>query len=172
LATTPAELLRGNLNQRLNIWSEGWHAFAQAPIFGTGAGSFAQAAHLAQISTAHNTVLAIAASGGLVALFLATVIFFMAAHSISKTRGALRLALATALSVWAVASLAATVLESRKTWLLLGVIAVAGRFAAEEPERLDACFPPEPDSRRDSGYDSGSESRPAVAAGVLVPLPE
>ena len=147
LATIPAELEGGNLNQRLNIWSMGWRAFEQSPVVGTGAGSFAQAAHLTLIATAHNTVLSIAAGGGLVALALVVSIVVLAAGTVLKTRGMLRLALGTALAVWAVTSLVATVEESRTTWLLLGAIAVAGRLAAQEPEGLDACFLAEPHPR-------------------------
>src|SRR5271157_4383478 len=65
LATIPAQLQGGDLNQRLNIWRVGWHAFVQAPWFGAGAGSFVRAAALSPIDTAHNTVLSILVSGGL-----------------------------------------------------------------------------------------------------------
>ena len=146
LVTIPAEIEGGNLNQRLNIWSAGWSAFAQAPIFGTGAGSFVQAAHLARIATAHNTMLTVAVGGGLCALLLAAAIVALAARAVLLTRGALRLALGTALAVWAITSMVATVEESRTTWLLLGAIALADRLAIEAPERLDACFPPWPGS--------------------------
>ena len=33
-----------------------------------------------------------------------------------------------------------TVEESRTTWLLLGLVALAGRLAVEQPEELAACF--------------------------------
>jgi hypothetical protein len=39
-----------------------------------------------------------------------------------------------------ITSLVATVEESRTTWLLLGLIAVAGRLAIEDPLGMDACF--------------------------------
>ena len=68
LATIPEQIQTGDLNQRLNIWSAGWRAFAHAPIFGTGAGSFVAAAHLSPIDTAHNTALSIAVGGGLCAV--------------------------------------------------------------------------------------------------------
>jgi hypothetical protein len=64
----------------------------------------------------------------------------MAAISIFKTQGSLRLALATTLLVWLIASFTATVEESRTTWLLLALIALAGRLAAEGPEELAGCF--------------------------------
>jgi hypothetical protein len=42
--------------------------------------------------------------------------------------------------VWAVISLVSTMEESRTTWLLMGIVALAGRLAEECPERLAACF--------------------------------
>jgi len=140
LATIPEQLRSGDLNQRLNIWSAGWRAFAHAPILGSGAGSFVTAAHLASIDTAHNTALSILVAGGLCALFLATLFVALAVRYVLQTRDPLRLALITSLIVWALASLVATVEENRTTWLLLAMIAVAGRLAAEDPAGLEACF--------------------------------
>jgi O-antigen ligase len=140
LATIPEQIRSGDLNQRLNIWSAGWGAFVHAPVFGTGAGTFISAAHLAPIDTAHNTMLSIAVGGGLCALFLASALVVLAARSAFRTRGALRIALVTALLVWAVTSLTATVEENRTTWLLFGMIVVAGRIAGEDPDALNACL--------------------------------
>ncbi len=149
LATIPEQLQGGNLNQRWNIWAAGWHAFTHAPIFGTGAGSFVAAAGMNPLDTAHNSALSILVGGGLCAFFLAVAIVVLAARSILATHGSLRLALATALTVWIVTSLVATVEESRTTWLLLGMIALAGRLAVENPERLAVCFP---DPTHDAGF--------------------
>jgi O-antigen ligase len=140
LATISEQLQHGDLNQRLNIWQAGWHAFVRAPFFGTGAGSFVSAAGLAPIDTAHNTALSIAVSGGLVALFIATAIVASAIWSITQTGGPLKGALTTVLLVWMVTSVIATVEESRSTWLLLGMIALAGRLAVEQPHQLAECF--------------------------------
>jgi O-antigen ligase len=140
LASISEQLQGGDLNLRWNIWQAGWHAFVRAPIFGTGAGTFVSAAGLAPIDTAHNTALSIAVSGGLCALFLAAAIVSTAIWSITKTHGPLRWALATALLVWLITSLVGTVEESRTTWLLLALIALAGRLAVEEREGLDDCF--------------------------------
>ncbi len=141
LATIPQQLEGGDLNQRLNIWSAGWRAFVQAPLLGTGAGTFVSAAGLAPIDTAHNTALAIVVGGGLCALFLAVAIVVLAVRSAFQTHGAMRLTLVTALLVWAVTSLVATVEESRTTWLLFALIALAGRLSTEDPEAVAACFP-------------------------------
>ena len=140
LATIPGQLQGGSLNDRTNIWALGWHAFAKAPLIGTGAGTFVSAAGVAPINTAHNTPLSILVSGGLCALCLAAVILALAILSILRTSGPLRLALATSLIVWMVTTLDATVEENRTTWLLLALIALAGRLAVEEPESLAACF--------------------------------
>ncbi|MGD0831627.1 MAG: O-antigen ligase family protein, partial [Terracidiphilus sp.] len=141
LATIGEQLQGGDLNQRLNIWQAGWVAFVRAPFFGSGAGTFVNAAGTAPIDSAHNTVLSIAVTGGLCALFLAAGIVAAAIWAIWKTHGPLRCALATALLVWLVASLVATVEENRTTWLLLALIALAGRLAVEEPEGVEECFP-------------------------------
>jgi O-antigen ligase len=136
LATIPAQLEGGDLNQRLNIWDAGWHAFVQSPIVGTGAGSFVSAAGMNPRDTAHNAALSILVGGGLCAFFLAMGIVALAVQSAFKMRGPLRAALATALLVWGVASLVDTVEENRTSWLLLGLIALAGRLAFEDPELL------------------------------------
>jgi O-antigen ligase len=141
LATISEQLQGGDLNQRLNIWQAGWHAFQRAPFLGTGAGSFVSAAGLDPVDTAHNTALSIAVSGGVCALFLAAGIVAAAIWSIMQTRGPLRWAMGTALVVWLITSLVATVEENRTTWLLLALIALAGRLAVEEAEGTDECFP-------------------------------
>jgi len=141
LATIPSQLEGGDLNQRLNIWDAGWHAFMRSPLVGSGAGSFTGAAATNFRDTAHNSELSILVGGGLVALFVAAGIVALAARAAFKTRGPLRLALATVLAVWAIAAQVDTVEENRATWLLLGLIAVAGRLATEEPEGMEKCFP-------------------------------
>src|ERR1700691_5925651 len=140
LATIPEQLRTGDLNQRFNIWSAGWSAFARAPLLGTGAGTFVVAAHLSPIDTAHNTALSIAVSGGLCALFLAVLLLVLAVGFALRTTGPLRLALVTSLIVWALTSLVATVEEDRTTWLLLAIVTVAGHLATDDPSGLDDCF--------------------------------
>ena len=144
LATIPEQLRSGDLNQRFNIWSVGWQAFLRAPFAGSGAGTFVRAAGTAPIDTAHNTALSIVVGGGLCALFLAAAIVTLAAYLACKTRGALRLALAVSLLVWLVTSLVATVEESRTTWLLMALIALAARLAEDQPAALAACFSEQP----------------------------
>jgi O-antigen ligase len=144
LATIPEQIQSGDLNQRLNIWSAGWRAFTHAPLLGTGAGSFVAAAHLSPIDTAHNTALSIAVSGGLCALILAAILLALAMRYALRTHEPLRLALVTSLFVWALTSLVATVEENRTTWLLLAMIAVAGRLATDDPSGLSDCFSTRP----------------------------
>ncbi|HTW81407.1 MAG TPA: O-antigen ligase family protein [Terracidiphilus sp.] len=138
LATIPAQLRSGDLNQRINIWSAGWRAFVQAPVFGTGAGTFTDAAHLSPIDTAHNTALSLAVSGGLCALFLATAIFALAVQKVFASREPLRLAFGIALLVWCVTAIVASVEESRTTWFLMAALAVGARLSNESPEQVDA----------------------------------
>ncbi|MGO9339098.1 MAG: O-antigen ligase family protein [Terracidiphilus sp.] len=141
LETIPSQLASGDLNQRLNIWDAGWHAFVRSPLVGSGAGSFTGAAGTNFRDTAHNSELSLLVGGGLVALFLALEIVALAARAAMRTRGPLKLALGTVLVVWALAAQVDTVEENRATWLLLGLIAVAGRLAVEEPAGMEECFP-------------------------------
>jgi hypothetical protein len=140
LATIPSQLQGGDLNQRMNIWVAGWDAFVRAPWVGTGAGSFVSAAGTNPIDTAHNTPLSILVGGGLVAFLLATGAVALAVQMSLATRGPLSIALVTALLVWGIASLVDTVEENRTSWLLLGLVALAERLAAENPEWLERCF--------------------------------
>ena len=126
----------GDLNQRVNIWSEGWRAFERAPMFGHGAGTFVAAAGLAAEDTAHNTVLAILVESGLCGLVLATAIVVVAVRAIGRTSGELRLGLWVLMAVWAVSSLVGTVGENRMTWLLLGIVAVSQRLAEGDPDLM------------------------------------
>ena len=141
LGTITEQLHRGDLNQRLNIWGAGWRAFVQAPLFGHGAGSFVSAAGLAPTDTAHNTAVSILVEGGLCALFIAVAIVVVSVRSAFSTKGSMRLALIALLAVWILSSMVGTVMESRHTWLLLALIALAGRFAVEVPELLERAFP-------------------------------
>jgi O-antigen ligase len=140
LATIPAQLRYGDLNQRVNIWSAGWRAFVHAPIFGTGAGTFTDAAHLSPIDTAHNTALSLAVSGGLCALFLAMAILALAVRNVAAMRPRLRLSFVVALLVWSVTASVASVEENRTTWFFLAAIALAARLGNESPLLLEACF--------------------------------
>ena len=127
LGSIPGQLMGGDLNQRWNIWAAGWNAFARAPIEGWGAGSFVLAAGLAPIDTAHNTALAIGTEGGLIALAIAVSIVIASLFAVRDAERQVCLALGTATAAWIFLSLVSTVQESRTTWLLLGLNAVAGR---------------------------------------------
>jgi O-antigen ligase len=155
LATISEQLEGGSLNDRVNIWAQGWQAFVRAPLAGTGAGTFVGAAGLAPIDTAHNTALSIAVGGGLIALFLFVGVVALVVRAAAGLRGSPRLAMATALLVWGMTSLTATVEENRTTWLLFALVAAAGGLARSDPDGLAACF-----HRR--GREEAPEMRPAV----------
>lgn len=160
LATIPGQIQGGDLNQRWNIWGAGWDAFVRSPVVGSGAGSFVSAARMNPLDTAHNSALSVAVGGGLIALSLAMWIVVLAVRVALATRGPLKVALVTVLVVWVVASLVDTTEENRATWLLLGMIALAGRLAAEAPGRLAECFP-DSNSAEEATLASGLQCRPA-----------
>ena len=135
-ATIADQLQSGDLNQRWNIWEAGWHAFVGAPFLGHGVGSFVSAAGLAPIDTAHNTALSILVEAGICGFNLAFAIVALSIHSVLQTRGTLRMSLLTLVSVWIISSLVGTVIESRTTWLMFGVIAVAARLTVHPMTRF------------------------------------
>jgi hypothetical protein len=98
------------------------------------------AAGLASIGTAHNTALSLLVGGGLCAFFLAVAIVVLSVRAALLTSGPLKLALLTALLVWGITSLVATVEENRTTWLLLALIALAGRLARMNRSALQTVF--------------------------------
>jgi O-antigen ligase len=124
----------GDLNERVNIWSEGWRAFEAAPIAGHGAGSFVIAAKMAPEDTAHNTILSILVEGGICGLSMATAIVVFAFRAISKGPPRLRIGLYLLMVLWVSSSLTQSLWESRTTWLLIGIAAVCERI----PEVLAA----------------------------------
>jgi hypothetical protein len=95
---------------------------------------------LAASDTAHNTVMAVLVSGGLAAtaIFVATVVGV--ARAVVRTGGLLRVALGTTLAVWLITSMVGSVEESRVTWLLFGMMALAGRLEVEQPDEMVRVF--------------------------------
>ena len=140
LATIPEQLGSGDLNDRLSIWNAGWHAFTQAPWHGYGAGTFTTAVGLAASDTAHNTVMAVLVSGGLAATAIFVAIVVGVARAVVRTGGLLRVALGTTLAVWLITSMVGSVEESRVTWLLFGMMALAGRLEREQPDEMVRVF--------------------------------
>jgi O-antigen ligase len=152
LATIPEQVAAGDLNDRLNIWTAGWHAFTRAPWFGYGAGTFAAAAGLAPADTAHNTVMAVLVTGGLAGTAIFAAIVAAVCWSAGRVSGLLRVALGSALAVWLITSMVGSVEENRTTWLLFGLVALAGRLAVEEPRALELAFSgAQSEDRRASG---------------------
>ena len=136
LATIPGEVQGGDWNDRLNIWDAGWHAFRQAPIFGSGAGTFTAAARLAEGDTAHNTVIAVMVTGGLAGTAIFISIICGVVRAIFRTTGLIRIAFGTTFVVWMITSMVGSVEENRATWLIWGMMALAGRLAIEQPGQV------------------------------------
>jgi O-antigen ligase len=140
LATIPQELGGGDLNDRWNIWNAGWRAFTQAPWRGYGAGTYTAAAGLATGDTAHNTMMALLVSGGLLAMGIFVAILAGVVRAIHRTQGLLRVALGTTFAVWLITSMVGSAEESRATWLLFGLMTVAARLEAEQPNAVSEIF--------------------------------
>ena len=138
LSTIADQLRHGDLNQRLNIWAAGWHAFVQAPC------SWARGRFLRErggpCAHRYGAQYGSFASGGRWDLRADAGV----RHCVPSPRDrrwqprvqcGLRCSLCC--SVWIVSSLVGTVAESRTTWLLLALIALADRVAGDEAEGTD-----------------------------------
>lgn len=140
LTTIPDQLMGGDLNQRWNIWAAGWRAFAHAPWLGSGLGTFVTAAGTAPEDTAHNTALAIAVEGGVVALALMAALVILALFMAVRLPHRPRLGMMAILAAWLFLSVVSNLQGSRITWLLLGLVSVAARLAEEDRDALARCF--------------------------------
>ncbi len=138
LMTIPEQLQSGDLNQRVNLWIAGMRAFGERPWVGWGAGTFPLAAKLAPYDTAHNTLLSVLVTSGLVGVSLFAAVVMAGAAAVWRTRGLVRIALITTLAVGVVTGMVGTVEENRATWLLLGLAATAGRVVSDGEETTEA----------------------------------
>jgi O-antigen ligase len=162
LATIPEEVGGGDLNDRLNIWDAGWHAFTRSPWWGYGAGTFTTAAGLASGDTAHNTVMAVLVTGGLAGTAIFTGILAGVVRAVSRTGGLLRVALGTGMVVWLITSMVGSVEENRATWLVFAMVTLAGRLAEERREAMMELFSGE--GRREATMPVYAGSRLTVAS--------
>lgn len=127
LATMRDELVLGNWNDRLAIWSRGLEAFHHAPWLGQGAGTFVLAAQTANGDTAHNTPLTLLVTGGLIGFSLSLAIGCVAIKLAMQPGSYLRIALITVVTTLVVSSLVGTIEENRMTWLAIAIVAIAAR---------------------------------------------
>jgi len=134
LATIPEQIAAGTLNEREQIRAAGLEAVYTAPFLGAGAGSFVLASHTAWQDTAHNSALAITVQSGLTGLLLACAIAVAALAAVLRLRGEERVPLLGSLAVCALSAQVSTIEESRPAWLLLALIALAGREATFHAE--------------------------------------
>jgi len=105
---SPLSFQAGDLNQRVNIWSAGWHAFVQAPWLGTGADRLsAPPAWTRRIQRTTPRFRSLPAED--CAPCSLRLHSRVAVRALTRTRGPLLLAFTTALLVWMLTSLVATV---------------------------------------------------------------
>jgi hypothetical protein len=84
--------------------------------------------------------MAMLVNGGLAGTAIFVAILVVVMRAVFRTTGLLRVALGTTFAVWLITSMVGSVEESRATWLLFGMMALAGRLAAEQPEAMMEIF--------------------------------
>jgi hypothetical protein len=84
--------------------------------------------------------MAVLVSGGLTGTAIFLAILVGVARALLRTTGLLRVALGTTFAVWLITSMVGSVEENRVTWLLFGMMALAGRLEEEQPESMRRVF--------------------------------
>jgi len=122
---TGHELMRGNLNERQDVWAEAVRIIGENPVSGIGAGAFRTAATGVN-KVGHNFVLALLAEIGVVGLFLFLAIIVVGVRSLRTAPWALRELWLTILVAWTFAALLHNWEYRKLTWVMFGLIAVCG----------------------------------------------
>jgi O-antigen ligase len=134
LGTTATELTQGDLNNRTNIWREGFAAFAEHPLLGVGANMYDSVNSLGKV--AHNSFLSVLVELGLIglALFgaLLTIAVFQARN---QPKWDSRFWL-TILFVWAIGASTLTWEHRKPTWLLLNLVIASAAIASHRDEDI------------------------------------
>ena len=131
LGTIPEQLASSDWNDRMSIWSAGWHAFARSPWLGSGAGNYAIASGLGAGDTAHNTLMAILVTGGVGGATIFLSVIALVAALTARTQALVRIAMAVTLAVWVITGMVGSVEENRATWFLFAIISSAARLSPD-----------------------------------------
>jgi len=140
LATIPEQVGTSDFNDRATIWISGWDAFTKAPWLGYGAGNYAIASGLSAGDTAHNTLMAVLVTGGLVGIGLFAAVLVFVGRAVWQTRGLVRIGLATVVVVVGITSMVGSVEENRTTWLIFGLVVLAARMQREQRDAIWRVF--------------------------------
>ncbi len=135
---TGNDLMRGNLNDRQDVWAEAVRIIGEHPVVGIGAGAFRTAATGVN-KVGHNFVLALLAEIGVVGLVLFLAIIVVGARSLRAAPKALRELWLTILVAWTFAALLHNWEYRKLTWLVFALMpvcaALARRAEAQDDDR-------------------------------------
>jgi O-antigen ligase len=150
LGTTATEATQGDLNGRVEQWSQGLVSFEDHPIVGIGANRFRSVNTLGK--EAHNSFVSVLVELGLVGLTLFIAVIGVALARALATQGWDRYFWLTILGVWAIGASTLTWEHRKSTWLFLSLMVAAGAEAqaraAQRTAALAANGAPSPSPRR------------------------
>ena len=148
--TTATEVTQGDLNGRVEQWSQGLVSFEDHPIVGIGANRFRSVNTLGK--EAHNSFVSVLVELGLVGLTLFVAVIGVALARALATQGWDRYFWLTILGVWAIGASTLTWEHRKSTWLFLSLMVAAGAEAqaraAQRSAALAAKGAPSPSPRR------------------------
>lgn len=134
LGTTGAELTEGDLNNRINNWSEGLASFAEHPLVGVGSNMYRSVNSLGKV--AHNSFLSVLVEVGLIGFTLFGMILVIAVNQAwGQLKWDKRFWLAL-LAVWAIGASTLTWEYRKSTWLFLSLIVASAALTRHRDEAV------------------------------------
>jgi O-antigen ligase len=162
-STTTTELTQGTLNERTDIWSDGFDSFAEHPLIGVGTNMFRSVNRLGKV--AHNSFISVLVEVGLIGLALfGLILTFTFFEVLRQPKWEKRLWL-TLLLVWGIGASTLTWEYRKSTWLFLSLVIVSAAIARQRNQAATLAqrdvpeihFVPHP---KHGTWPQGAEGRP------------
>jgi O-antigen ligase len=134
LGSTGTEMSGGDLNGRLQLWSEGLESFAEHPVLGIGSNMYRSVNTEGKV--AHNSFISVLIELGSVGFLVFAIVLALAASACWRHPAWERGLWVSLLATWAVSAMTLTWEYRKPTWLVFGLVVASAAVARRE--RADA----------------------------------
>lgn len=145
LGTTATELVQGDLNQRLGIWSEGLATFAERPLTGVGSNMYRSVNSLGKVG--HNSFISVLVELGLIGFALFAIPVTIAVFQAWGQPKWERNFWLTVFVIWVIGSSALTWEHRKTTWLFLSFMVASAALVSHPDEAKRILLPDKPMQR-------------------------
>jgi len=137
LGSTRTEISGGDLNGRLELWSEGLESFAAHPLLGIGSNTYRSVNTEGKV--AHNSFISILIELGGIGLLLFAFVLALAGSASWRHPTWERWLWISMLASWAIAAMTLTWEYRKPTWLVLGLVVASATVVRTELHWAHAC---------------------------------